>query len=74
LCGYSGTSLFHDRETRMAACDCEDCASDFIATWPMVWGNDGCAWSRLRWPAGFDTEEDGFLIAAAAKPSGEGSP
>lgn len=62
LCGYSGTSLFHDRETRMAACDCEDCASDFIATWPMVWGNGGCFWGRMQWPEGFSTTDGGYIL------------
>ena len=65
LCGYSGTSLFHDRETRMTACDCEDCASDFIAAWPMVWGSEGCLWGRMNGPAGFVTEGDGYILRAA---------
>lgn len=54
-CGYSGSSLFHPREDRIQWCSCEECDEETVAVWPEVNGNDGCHWSRIDWPSGFET-------------------
>lgn len=55
-CGYSGNSLFWPKRERILTCQCEDCSDGrFRARWPMVDGDGGCSWSRMDWPAGFDT-------------------
>lgn len=65
LCGYSANSLFHSKRERAKYCKCEECRDRFVARWPMVNGDGGCSWSRMRWPTGFSTEQDGYFLNAA---------
>lgn len=54
-CGYSGSSLFLPKYERIRNCQCEDCSDGkYRARWPMVDGSDGCSWSRMDWPSGFE--------------------
>ncbi|MCW1839483.1 hypothetical protein [Prosthecomicrobium hirschii] len=54
-CGYSGNSLFWPKRDRILNCQCEECTDRYVARWPMVDGEGGCSWSRINWPAGFET-------------------
>lgn len=63
-CSYSGSNLFLSKRERKANCDCEECRERAVAKWPMVDGDGGCSWGRMRWPAGFSAEDEGFLLAA----------
>lgn len=54
-CGYSGNSLFFSKRERLKSCQCEQCAEEPVARWPMVDGVGGCSWSRMNWPKGFPT-------------------
>lgn len=63
-CSWSGNNLFWNKRDRRANCDCPDCRELPIAKWPMVDGDGGCSWGRMQWPAGFETREDGYLLAA----------
>lgn len=63
-CGYSGSSLFFPIGER--GCDCDECTEEQVAVWPMVDGYGGCQWGRVKWPAGFETVENGYLLAADA--------
>jgi hypothetical protein len=55
-CGYSGNSLFWPKKERVRNCQCEECTDRYAtARWPMVDDNGGCSWSRIDWPAGFQT-------------------
>jgi len=71
-CGYSGNNLFQSKRERRKSCDCDDCKEVPVAKWPMVDADGGCAWGRMKWPAGFITEDEGYLLAAAPKPEGSG--
>lgn len=55
-CGYSGNSLFWPKRERIQHCQCEECEDTWRARWPVVDGEGGCSWSRIDWPAGFETE------------------
>lgn len=55
-CGYSGNSLFWPKRERVQHCQCEECEDTWRARWPAVDDYGGCSWSRIDWPAGFDTE------------------
>ena len=61
-CSYSGNNLFWTKKERRANCDCEDCRELPVAKWPMVDGEGGCSWGRMRWPDGFKTDETGYLL------------
>lgn len=69
-CGYSGTSLFIPRRERMRWCKCDECSEKFTARWPMVDGYGGCSWSRMNWPAGFESARDprGMTLLNPAAP------
>lgn len=55
-CGYSRNSLFWPKKERLLNCQCEECSDRHAkARWPMVDDEGGCSWSRIDWPAGFDT-------------------
>lgn len=49
-CSYSGSNLYIEPQYR--SCDCEQCAGPYIdlAKWPMVDGEGGCSWRRMKWP------------------------
>lgn len=68
-CGYRGNNLFHSRRERMKYCKCDDCSARGVAKWPMVDGDGGCSWGRVRWPDGFKTDPDGYLLAARKEES-----
>lgn len=57
-CGYNGSSLFHAKKYR--TCTCEECSDRWIARWPTVDGDGGCAWGRMDWPDEFDTVKNPF--------------
>lgn len=71
-CSYSGNNLLQPKCVRKLCCKCEDCLNGkFRASWPMVYANGGCSWSRLAWPDGFATEakpgyREGAILAANA--------
>lgn len=67
-CGYSGGNLFQSRRDRMRECDCEDCTSRYVAKWPSVDGEGGCSWGRMRWPEGFRTDGEGYVLAKSELP------
>jgi hypothetical protein len=50
-CGYSGSSLYVPSAER--GCDCEECADEYVAEWPVLDDYGGCSWGRMRWPFGF---------------------
>lgn len=70
-CSYSGNNLFWTKRERRAHCDCEDCRELPVAKWPMVDGDGGCSWGRMQWPAGFDTDESGYILTTPKEKANE---